>query len=414
MFLLVACGTLQAGGDDPPGIEMSRSSVAFEWSAPLADLAALVEADTRLAIDLLRQSWTSENLIMSPFSIATALGMLGPGARGETRSEMATVLHETLPDDRLHRARATLLVALAPEQPEGSGDDPPPFTLRAANQVWAQRGYAILESYLDELSRSYDAGVALLDFMANPEDSRVSINDAIAEQTEQRIEDLIPEGVITDLTRLILTNAIYANRLNEFDPERTSDGPFHTQLTEVVVPMMTTTASMRYYQGDGYTAAWLSYVGDADMMVLLPDGDIESLLGTLTVEELAAANEGGSVFRVDLTMPRFEFRSSITLAEALKALGMVAAFVPPSGESGADLTGIVEARELYVQNVVHQGFVAVDEKGTEAAAATAVIAGATSMPQLAALKLDRPFIFLIQHRSTAELLFAGMVANPSG
>jgi len=164
---------------------------------------------------------------------------------------------------------------------------------------------------------------------------------------------------------------------------------------------------------EGYTAAWLPYVGDATMMLILPDADIDVLLGTLMVDELIRASGAAGGFDVDLTMPRFEFRSQLGLAPVLRGLGMDAAFVAPPGEGSADPTGIVEERELYVQDVIHEGFVKVDEKGTEAAAATAVVVGATSMPEPATLVLDRPFLFLIQHQPSGEILFAGVVADPS-
>jgi serpin B len=415
LILLAACG----GGPSAAGeAEVARGSAPFEPSAPAGDVTAVVAADTAFSLDLIGRAWNGDNLILSPFSIATALGMLEAGARGETREQMAEVLHESLPDQSLHDARGTLLAALAALAAEApsTDDEPPPFTLRAVNSLWAQRDYPILEGYLEVLSGSYDAGVSLLDFVSDPEAARVVINDAVAEQTEERITDLIPEGVITALTRLVLTNAVYfkANWLNEFSPDLTADGTFRTAgVAEVSVPMMHTSSRIQYVDGNGYTAAWLPYVGDAAMMVILPDDDIDGLLAALTVDELAEAGRSAGGFQVDLTMPRFEYRSQLGLAPVLQDLGMTAAFLPPPGDGTADLTGIVEARELYVQDVIHQGFVKVDEKGTEAAAATAIVVGETSMPEPASLVLDRPFLFLIQHQSSGEVLFAGIVADPS-
>jgi serpin B len=411
LILLAACGGGPlAAGDDA---EVARGSAAFEPSAPDADIVAVVAADTSFGLDLLGRAWTGDNLIISPFSIATALGMLEAGASGETRAQMAEVLHETLTDGNLHDARGALLATMGSVETT-TEDEPPPFTLRAVNSLWAQRGYPILEDYLNVLSGSYDAGVSLLDFMADPDAARIVINDAVAEQTEERITDLIPEGVITDLTRLVLTNAVYfkANWLNEFSPDLTADGAFQTAAGEVSVPMMHTSSRLQYVTGNGYTAAWLPYVGDATMMVILPDDDLDSLLESLTVDELSEASRSAGGFQVDLTMPRFEFRSQLGLAPVLQGLGMEAAFVAPPGEGSADLTGIVEVRELYVQDVIHQGFVKVDEKGTEAAAATAIVAGVSSMPEPASLVLDRPFLFLI-HQASGEVLFAGIVADPS-
>lgn len=262
-LVLAACANSSAFGDDPPGVEIGRSSEEFAASAPAEDVAAVVGADTAFALDMLRFAWSQENLILSPFSIATALGMLEPGARGQTRAEMALTLHETLEDDLLHPSRGTLLAALATET-AASAEDGTPFTLRAVNAVWGQRDYPILPEYLDVLATNYDAGVALLDFASDPEAARLTINEAVAEQTEQRIEDLVPEGVIDSLTRLVLTNAVYfkANWLNEFDPDNTSDGVFSTAAgTEATVPMMETSALVGYVDGDGYQAAWLPFAG---------------------------------------------------------------------------------------------------------------------------------------------------------
>lgn len=410
-LLLASC----VGGDAGGGLETVRGSVSFDPGAGAEDLAALVEGDTAFALDLLRVGWDGDNLILSPFSIATALGMLAAGARGETRSEMAAVLHETLSEEALHPARGALLAAIAASDQSPQGEDPPPFRLRSVNSLWLQRDYPVLAAYLDTLAASYDAGLTLLDFVADPEGARRTINDAVAAATEDRIEELIPEGVITDLTRLVLTNAVYfkANWANEFDPAVTAPATFRlVDGTETTVPMMRTSATVDYVRGRGFVAAWLPYVGDASMMVLLPDGDIADLVANLTSEDLRAAREARLPHMLDLAMPRFEFRSQLTLAPLLRELGMQAAFVPPPGPASADLTGITETRELYVQDVVHEGFVKVDEKGTEAAAATAIVVGVTSLPPSATLHLDRPFLFLISHEGTGEVLFAGVVAQP--
>lgn len=415
VVLAAACGQPAAQG--PSGVEEARSAVAFEVSsASETDLAAVVAGDTAFALELAPLLYVGENLIFSPFSITTALGMLEPGARGETHTEMVAMLHETLPEDRLHAARGALLAAVnAPPSsvPEG---DALPFTLRAVNASWSQRGYPIVEDYLDVLARSFDAGTFLLDFGADPNGSRLTINDWVANETEQRIEDLIPEGVITDLTRLVLTNAIYfkANWLNQFSPDVTEDGSFHSVAGDVTVPFMHGSVRAPFVEQDGFRAVWLPYVGDASMMVLLPDGDVGDLLGSLDPDSLGRAREARGDFQVELAMPKFEFGSPSLLSDTLKELGMVTAFITPSGSGGADLTGITDERELYVQEVVHEGFIKVDEVGTEAAAATAIVVGVTSLPQPTELILDRPFLFLIQHEPTGAILFAGVVANPAG
>lgn len=407
--LVAACG--QPSAEGPEGAEVARSDASLAVSdVPLGDVASVVASDTAFALDLLAEVYRGDNLIFSPFSIATALGMLEPGARGDTRAEMATMLHETLPDVRLHPARGALLVAVDAAPAEEAED---PFTLRAVNATWAQRDYPILAPYLDVLARSYDAGAFLVDYSADPEAARRTINGWVADQTENRIEDLVPEGVITALTRLVLTNAVYfqASWLEQFDPDLTEDRTFTPAGGDpVTVPFVHGSQQIPYVDGDGFRAAWIPYVGDASMMVILPDGEIASLVGALTPQALEAALATRSGVQVDLAIPKFEYRSELPLSAALQSLGMQAAFDP----GAADLTGIVAERELFVQDVVHQGFVKLDEQGTEAAAATAVVVGLTSAPlEAAELVLDRPFLFLIRHDPTGEILFAGVVANPS-
>lgn len=419
-LIAAACGEGSTGSapqlEPPEGIEEARSTVALDVSGvPDGDVESVVAGDTAFALDLVREIYEGGNLILSPLSITTALGMLEAGARGETRAEMAEVLHETLPDERLHPARGALVEAVAAPPSTSTEGDVPPFTLRAVNASWAQTRYPIRDEYLDTLARSYDAGAYLLDFEADPEAARETINAWVERETEDRIVDLVPPGVIDELTRLVLTNAVYfkANWLREFDPKQTADGPFTTAAgSTVTVPMMRLDATLDYVDAGGFAAAWLPYVGDAAMMVLLPEGDLDELLRSLTPQALTDARTKRSERQVALTMPRFEISSPIGLRESLEALGMTAAFVPPP--DGADLTGIVAERELYVQDVIHQGFISVDEKGTEAAAATAVVVGVTAAAPPAQLTLDRPFLFAIVHEPSGALLFVGAVTNPHG
>lgn len=399
----------------PEGATTARSDLPWDVSAASpSDVGRVVAGDTAFAIDLLRGSYEGRNLVLSPFSITTALGMLEAGARGETRSEMAAALHETLPDATLHPARGALVAAVdtPPRRlPEGGAT---PFSLSAVNAVWVQRGYDVRAEYLDLLSRSYDAGTFFLDFAGDPEAGRNAINEWVADKTANRIEDLVPPGVLDTLTRMILTNAVYfkANWLDPFDPADTTGGVFDVvDGSPVSVPFMRAGLTIPFLETPELTLARLPYVGDASMTVVLPRGNMETLLDGLTPESLDTATAG--VRLVDLSMPRFEYRSPLLLSSTLRALGMTSAFVPPPGPGTADLTGIVERRELYVQEVVHQGFISVDERGTEAAAATAVVIGATSAPQPATLTLDRPFLFLIRHDPTGEVLFAGILADPS-
>jgi serpin B len=335
------------------------------------------------------------------------------GARGETEQQMADALHYTLPQARLHPAFNALDQALAKRGEGAQGKDGQGFRLNVANAIWGQAGYQFLPAFLDLLAGNYGAGLRLLDFVAGPEEARVAINDWVSQQTEERIQDLIPPGLITPLTRLVLTNAIYFNAAwaTPFEAELTENGPF-TLLdgSEVMEPMMRQTGSLGYAEGPGYQAVELPYDGhELSMVILLPEaGEFEAFEEGLGAGQVESILEGLAYRQVALTMPKFEFESEFSLAQALAALGMPAAF---SGD--ADFSGMDGGRDLFISEVVHKAFVSVDEAGTEAAAATAVIVAVTGMPEAPVeVSLDHPFIFFIRDIQTGAILFVGRVVDP--
>lgn len=381
-----------------------------------AELASLVGGDAAFAFDLFRVAAAGdENAIVSPYSVAAALTMTYAGARGLTADEIRAALQIELPDERLHGARNELDLRITTPPPPVRGDERDPFAIKVANSLWGQQGYPFLEEFLALLAENYDAGMNLVDFAAAAEEARAEINGWVEEQTAGRIVDLIPEGAVNGLTRLVLVNAIWfkANWFLEFDPERTADSTFTTLGgTEVMVPLMHQNSQLLYAEGDGFKAVRIPYKGDASMVVILPDegrfGEVRDRLGP---ELLAAVGTGGSIHQVDLALPRFEYRSRLALKPVLEQLGIVEAFRDPTPSGGADLTGMTDVRELYVQDVLHQAFIKVDEKGTEAAAATAVIVGLTSAPPPATMTVDRPFLYLIEQGTTGEILFLGQVVE---
>ncbi len=381
-----------------------------------ADIAAVVAADTALGLDLLRVAIGSQNVMVSPYSVATALSMLYPGARGQTASEIARVLHLEVEDSTLHEVRNHIDSVLnAPPPPLGDDDARVPFAIRPANSAWGQGGYPFLDGYLEVLASHYGAGLHLLDFVGDPDGATETINRWVEEVTEDRIQDLIPSDAIDVLTRLILVNAIWfkANWATMFDPAATANGRFALlDGNEVSVPLMHSSIRTGFADNGLFEAVLLPYAGDAAMVVALPrSGSPSDLLEQLDAEDFQI--EWGD-FQVDLTLPRFEFEAELALKETLQSLGMLAAFVPPGSgsEREADLTGITAVRELYVSDAFHRTFIAVDENGTEAAAATALISGVTSLPMPATFAADRPFLFWIEHASTGEVLFLGQVTNP--
>ncbi|HUV95275.1 MAG TPA: serpin family protein [Anaerolineae bacterium] len=375
------------------------------------DLTESVAGNSAFAFDLYQALREKEgNLFYSPHSISLALAMTYAGARGETERQMADTLHFTLSQDRLHPAFNALDLELARRGEGGKGKDGEGFRLNIVNAIWGQTGYKFLREFLDVLAENYGAGLRLLDFVKAPEKSRVTINDWVGEQTEGKIEDLIPQGVIDPLTRLVLTNAIYFNAAwhYPFREERTADGTFHLlDGGEVIVPMMTQTAPFGYAEGEGYQAVELPYDGrELSMVILLPEsGQFEAFEGALDTDHVDTITKDLASRQIALTLPRFEFESDFRLEEVLPEMSMPVAF-----SSEADFSGMTGSRGLFIEAVIHKAFVSVDEVGTEAAAATAVT---VLVSEGVEVTVDRPFVFLIRDIQTGAILFLGRVVNPS-
>jgi len=380
-----------------------------------ADSESLVGDNSTFAFDLYqRLRAKGGNLFYSPYSISLALAMTYAGARGETEQQMADTLHFTLPQDRLHPAFNSLDIELASRGEGAKGKDEEGFRLNIVNAIWGQKNYEFLSEFLDVLAENYGAGLRILDFASASEESRVTINNWVSDQTEGRIEDLIAPGEIHALTRLVLTNAIYFNAAWQypFKEDATYDGTFYLlNGDEITVPMMRQTEWFGYGEGDGYQAVELPYDGgELSMIILLPTAgyfaSFEDLLDAQRLDEIVGRLE---YREVALTMPKFEFESDFRLRETLTALGMPDAFL----WEVADFSGMTGNRDLFIADVIHKAFVSVDEAGTEAAAATAVVVP-TAMPpeELVEVTVDRPFVFLIRDR-TGTILFVGRVVDPS-
>lgn len=416
--LLAGCvpGAISTGG-----IQAVQSSLSRE-SAPQADLAdeqELASGNNAFALELYQAvKGESENVFFSPYSISLALAMTYAGANGETERQMAETLHFNLPEDRLHPAFNALDQELASRKDSGSGQgaDGKGFRFNIVNDLWGQKDYQFQAAFLDTLAKNYGAGLRLLDFSSQPEAARQNINKYIAEKTEDRIKDLIPEGAIDPLTRLVLTNAIYFNAAwqNPFEKSLTKDAPF-TKLdgSTVNVPMMEMPSyeTLAYADGEGYTAVALPYENPSlSMLILLPDeGSFEAFEGSLEAARLESILAETQFTSVRVKMPKFKIEGQFELGDTLTGLGMIDAFDPEL----ADFSGMNGKRDLYIGSVIHKSFVNVDEQGTEAAAATAVIMETTSAPmEMIDLTIDRPFLFLIRDVTTNTTLFVGRVAAP--
>ena len=425
---LLGCGKLLEvpSPTSPPPNETPSASATQEVrsektrvSVPLAtesELTDLVRRNNDFAFNLYQKLREEEsgNLFYSPYSISLALAMTYAGARSETERQMSNALHFTLSQDKLHSAFNALDLQLASRGEGSSGQDGKGFRLNIANAIWGQQGYEFLQNFLDKLAENYGAGMRIANFTEAPENSRVTINDWVAHQTEDKIKDLIPSGAIDNLTRLVLTNAIYFNAawLHTFDERATAAGDFHLLTgSSIKVPMMRQTESFGYARGAGYQAVELLYDGsEISMVILLPDkGNFEPFENSLNAELVSQISKELRPEHVALTMPSFEFEAQFELGATLKKMGMTDSFDPQL----ADFSGIDGTKDLYIFDAFHKAFVLVDEKGTEAAAATAVVMGIESAPPLSIrVTVDRPFIFLIRDIATNTTLFVGRVTDP--
>jgi len=389
--------------------------------APTERLSELVTGNAAFALDLHDRLVDADggNLIVSPYSVSTALAMTYAGARGETRDEMARTL--AFPEEAdVHGAFATLREALDSRAELDERDDGgDPFRLETANSLWGQAGYPFSESFLSTLETHYGAGLREADFVSQHETERQRINEWVADRTEDRIDELLPRGTIRPTTRLVLTNAIYflAGWDAVFDAENTEDGTF-TRLdgSEASVPLMQDHFETQYADVNGLEAVELPYVGeDVSMVCLLPpEGEFETVERSLDGESLLGVFEELSSGRGDVVLPRFEFESAFRLSDHLGALGMPSAFTDQANFAGMNEDG---DRDLFVDAVIHDTFVAVDEEGTEAAGATAVVMAGTDghadarPPDWGEIRFDRPFLFCIRDRPTDSVLFFGRVVD---
>lgn len=422
-LVAVSCGQEPGGGGGADGALLAKSDVSrLSASAPQTDIEAAARSLQQFGTDMygvLADQAGGANLVFSPTSIVTALAMTYAGAAGTTAEEMAATLHFTLVGDALHQAFNSLDVALESRSWQGKNADggDEGVLVKTANSLWAQKDLVFEKIFLDTLAANYGAGVRLVDYKTAAEAARKAINEWVAGETNDKIPELISEGTLDSLTRLVLVNAVYldATWANQFEPRATADGQFTTLAGQTVTtPMMNQEASFPYATGNGWQAVELPYLHDElSMLVIVSDdgrfAEVESSLATGLIDDTVAGLSQGT--KVALTMPKFEFRTQAGLNDILKALGMTSAFDPLT----ADFSGMTAQEKLYISDVIHEAYIAVDEEGTEAAAATAVIMASadTATIRLVELTIDRPFIFAVRDRETGAILFLGRVTDPT-
>lgn len=352
------------------------------------------------------------NLFFSPYSISSALAMTYGGARGNTASQMEKALKFTEGQEGTHKAFSELDSHLEDIQARGNVE------LAVANSIWPQAGYNFLPKYTELLKKYYGAEITPVDYAKAPEPARKKINNWVEVKTKDKIKDLLPKGSIDPLTRFLIVNAIYfkGDWEKQFDPCDTMQAPFFvTPEKSVDASFMNRTGYYNYSDAEGMQLLELPYAGgDLSMVVILPGSEsgIADLEEAVTLENFSRWKENMSETEVKVFLPKFRIEwGSFSLVDALRSLGMTEAF----SDMTADFSGM-DGRPhwLYITDVLHRAFVDVNEEGTEAAAATAVVVGVRSMPApIPVFRADRPFIFIIQEKSTGSVLFMGRVSDPA-
>jgi len=379
-----------------------------------ADVNTVVTGNTAFAMDLYGRLRSQDgNLFFSPYSISTALAMTYGGARGETAKQMAQTLHFDLPTDKLHPAFAGLEASLNAVQQKGQ------VKLAVANSLWPQKGYVFRPDYLALCQKYYGTSITPVDYKGDTETARKTINDWVEQKTNKKIVELLKPGVLKALTRLVLANAIYFKGTwdSPFETRITTGQPFHSSSTRTVTaPLMEKEARFGYAESPGLQVLELPYAGnDLSMVVLLPRkvdglGDLEAKLTTQTLGAWTTNMDGQEVH---VFLPKFKTTSEFSLAETLATLGMTNAF-----DDRADFSGMDGKKDLFIYAVIHKAFVEVNEEGTEAAAATAVVMAPTAAPPpnprpVPAFRADHPFLFLIRDNRTGSVLFLGRITDPT-
>jgi serpin B len=384
------------------------STMASPSSVSAEDVEALVRGNNAFALDLYSAlSSCDGNLFISPYSISSALAMTYAGAHGNTAAQMADVLHYDLPPDRLHQSFSELSKLL---NAGGKG-----YQLSVANALWSQVGLRFLPEYISIAERCYDAGLKEVDFVNRTEEARLIINRWVEEKTEHKIVDLIAPRVLDPLTRLVLTNAIYFKGQweQQFTPDQTEEASFYLSNEEqAVVPFMHQIGKFKYGETSNAQVLELPYSGNELAMTILlpkPDSSLSKFEEAMQTDGIQSVLEALCPARVDVSIPRFRFDAELSLSGYLQQLGMTDAF----DDNAADFSGISDTF-LYITHVLHKAFIEVNEEGTEAAAATAVVMGTKSiqldLPE--AFVADRPFVFLIRDLRTGSILFMGRMADP--
>ena len=383
---------------------------ADDSGTTIEGVAEIVKANNQFAIDLYSEinKDSNENLFFSPWSISTAMAMTYEGAKGQTADEIQSVFY--FPEDNIRRPNFAQMLNTVNK----AGGK---YELNTANAIWLQEDYPFLEEYKNIIRRYYLGEIKNLDFVDNPSGSSSEINNWVSKHTNNKINKIVSPEMFNELTRAVLTNALYFKGKWEyqFDREDTKPEDFTLDSREkIMVPMMRLTdddLDFNYIEVDRVQILEMKYQGDKiSMLVLLPRNNISHLESILTEEKLQEWRNQLKPETVYIYMPKYTFETSYSLSDYLKSMGMNLPFIWP----GADFSGMDGTEMLYIDKVLHKAYLDVYEEGTEAAAATAVMVGmGEAMPHYVEFRADHPFIFIIQERETGNILFLGKVMNPS-
>ncbi len=407
--------TPDAGGLDGAAVAANDAGDGAVTEAPPEPMVprSLADSINLLARDLHKELGKKPgNLFYSPLSVHLALTMTWAGARGKTADEMAKVLHIRPDDTRVHEEYAKLVQALESEPKDEAPE------IRMANRLWVQKAFELVPEYVALTRDRYGAPIELLDFIQQPEESRVAINTWVAARTKNRIEELLPENSIGPTVRVVITDAIYlrAQWMARFSKKDTRDEHFFVNgVTPREVPTMHANVAAEYVDLADAQVIELPYARangpDLTMLIVLPKArnGLRAVERRLARDGVTASLRGARPKGVSLSLPRFSAHAAFTLKQTLQALGMRLAF------RAADFSGLSRSAPLHVDEVYHQAFVRTDEEGSEAAAATAIVAVAiTEGPPPVELRVDHPFLLFIRDRLSGAVLFGGRVVAPGG
>lgn len=413
--------TSHDGDGDGDGATAELRSTTPRVEPDVSEATRASQAEQAFAVSFLHELGADSNLTFSPHSLSTAFAMLTDAAQGKTLDEVEQVLAFGTVDESFHRSQDALELGLAARNRDAVQDDYHKVDaqiLTASNDIWIRNDTPPQPSYLDTLAQFYGVGVHQADFANEPEQARLAINAKVSHDTHELISELIPEQIITPDTVAVLTNAIYFKAPWAAPLGAAVPGDFHKLDGSVAsAAMMHTGGALRYYAGTDFVSVGLPYYGgDLEFVLIVPNaGAYDAVRAALSADTLSRIAAAGSE-QVDLTLPQFELKSTVPAAKTLQALGMNTPFEPT-----ADFPKLTSPTypNVYISDVLHQATVTIDNKGTEASAATAIVVAGISIsvetpppPPPKVVVADRPFLFAIRDNPTGSVLFIGQIVEP--